>query len=472
MLIGTLTFSQAASASGQDAGGGQAAVKQESAQKREKPRAPEQLLAEARPHLEAVLGVRLDRLPQVKMVGPEDLRRLPQPGLEAEIRWQFPDLHGDSLASALTWARRDWEAVTVAVCPEGGGPILVQPDILPRIAGWDTSLARVDSPGFLQLALVRETARSVLERRYSLAALRAACRDADSYLALEALIEGRVLQVTQQVAARLGLEACFPLLAGCMLQVPDTAPDSGVRAVTRQALQKRYWACVRGLAFFNALEGRGLRDAERQVFTAPPRQLTWIERPELYLRARQAHRPELSAVLARLESSLPPARWRAAQQPLPPAMVRQVAVLLGERDRAEKVLAAWDEGRSLVWTAQDNPTRQIALSVVRLENPVAARAYFGFAVDLQRKSDSLMGSGCTSSMRVLESRSIDVTLQHAEEAVRSEKRLQFASAPAPVTTTTLLARAGDLVIECTWHGVPADPAWARRIVEACFKSNQ
>ena len=47
-----------------------------------------------------------------------------------------------------------------------------------------------------------------------------------------------------------------------------------------------------------------------------------------------------------------------------------------------------DEGRLLLWTAQATPDRQVALGVVRFETPAAARAYHGFAKELQRKQGS------------------------------------------------------------------------------------
>jgi hypothetical protein len=37
------------------------------------------------------------------------------------------------------------------------------------------------------------------------------------------------------------------------------------------------------------------------------------------------------------------------QQAWTPVMVQQVAAMLGERARADRLVAAWDEGRSLVW---------------------------------------------------------------------------------------------------------------------------
>ena len=86
------------------------------------------------------------------------------------------------------------------------------------------------------------------------------------------------------------------------------------------------------------------------MFARPPRQTKWIEQPQLYVRAVRAGRPDMTAVLSAIESALPAAEWSVQAQAWTPEMLVQVAGLLGERARAEKVAQDWHEGRSLVWT--------------------------------------------------------------------------------------------------------------------------
>jgi hypothetical protein len=186
------------------------------------------------------------------------------------------------------------------------------------------------------------------------------------------------------------------------------------------------------------------------------------------VQAFQAERKDLPAVFARLESYLPPLEWTACQQLWSRDMIRQVGELFGARDRAEKIMPLWAEGRSLVWTCKKDPGRQVALSVVRFENVAGARSYFGFAMDLQRKRDAMVGSSCTAGLRILASRFADLPLRRADAAVRSDKMIQFSSANKPMPISMVLARFGDLVIECTWHGTEADMAWAEKLLDAFF----
>jgi hypothetical protein len=151
-------------------------------------------------------------------------------------------------------------------------------------------------------------------------------------------------------------------------------------------------------------------------------------------------------------------------------MVRQAATLLGEKARAEKIMPAWGEARSLVWTARKHPGSQVALSVVRFTSAASARSFFGLAVDLQRKRDGLSNPGCTFCPRVLQSRSSALRLPGTDEAVRHDKRLQFGSG-APIPVCVLLARAGDLVFEVSWHQAPPDTVWVRRIIAALLKGS-
>jgi hypothetical protein len=348
-----------------------------------------ELFAQARPHLEAALGEKLDRLPEFRVVTVEEFHQLPDAELEASLHWLFPDLQGEAFQRAAVVVRYVASLATVARHTEGAEVIHVLPDNLPLIAAWDRGLEAVNEPAFLQLALVYEAARFALERRYGLAARRSACRDAEEFFALQALVEGRAAWLTSQVAQKLGTQAHFPLLAQRYLHVPDNAPDPALRTLSQLTLRKRHWAGSHGLAFFVYLHGKGLADAEKRAFTRPPRLTGWVERPELYVRAEQGNRTDLAAALRALEGTLPAGEWAAAQQPWTPAMVRQVAALLGEKAQADRAVATWDEGRSLVWTMRKDMGKQVAVSLARHQTEAGARTYYGFAVDLQRKQDAL-----------------------------------------------------------------------------------
>src|SRR5205823_6135804 len=104
-----------------------------------------------------------------------------------------------------------------------------------------------------------------------------------------------------------------------------------------------------------------------------------------------------------------------------------------------------------------------AVSLVRHASEAGAKIYFGFAVDLQRKQDQLAGGSCAPSVRVLDSKATAVKLPGFDEAVRNDKRVQYGSAGEPLTVSTLLARAGDVVVECSWYGLAAETEWASRV---------
>jgi hypothetical protein len=423
----------------------------------------QELFAQARPYLEAVLGMKPDYRPQLRILTAAEFQRLPDPELEASLHWLFPDLKDDAFRRAAEVVRYVAAVATVARHTEGGDVIHVLPDNLPVIAGWDADLQRVNSPAFLQLALVHEAARFALEQHYDLARRRRACRDAEEFHALQAMIEGCAARVTAQVAERLDTRADFALLAERYLRVPDLAPDPALRTMSQLTLRQRQWAATRGLAFFDHLREKGLADAEKRVFTRPPRVVRWVERPDLYVRAEESKRPDLASALRALADTLPAAEWAGAQQPWTPAMVRQAADLLGERDHAERAVAAWDEGRSLVWLHRQDPRKQVALSLVRHATEAGAKTYFGFAVDLQRKQDQLAGGSCAPSARVLDTRATAVKLPGFDEAVRNDKRVQYGSTGEPLTVSTLLARSGEVVVECSWYGLPAETEWAGRV---------
>jgi hypothetical protein len=428
-----------------------------------------ELFAQAKPHLEAVLGGPLPRPPRFQVVTAEQMARLPDPDLLACLRWQFPDIKPADLPRAFHVARHVASTAAVAGLDEGSEVINVVPGNLPAIAGWDSSLAQVNSPAFLQLALVHEAARLVLDQRYDLGQRRARCADAEAFLAFQAVVEGRCQWVTRQVARKLGSEGLFPLLAQRYLRVPDVAPDPGLRTLSQLPLRQVCWARTHGLAFFTHLEEKGLPEAEKRAFTRPPRLARWVERPELYVRSERSDHRELPAALRQaLGEALPVGEWELLQQPWTPMMVRQVGALMGERARAERAVATWYEGCSLVWTPRKGPRHHVALSVARHESGTGARTYFGFAVDLQRKQDALDDKSCGPPIRVIESKATSVKLPGVEEAVRFDKRMQYGAGSEPIPVSTLLARVGDLVIDISWHGLPADVAWAERVLPAAL----
>lgn len=410
------------------------------------------LLGPLRPHLEAVLGQTLEAVPEIRVVSAAELAAVPDAGLDAYLHLRFPQLRDGTLATTRQVARQIMASATIAQHVEGTGVILVVLDAPGRIAHWDESLAAGDHPGMIQLAVIHEMVRFLLDRRYHLGALRAACRDGEEYQTLEAVIEGRAQWVTRQVADLLGVKALFPLLARRYQYVPDDASDPGLRAVSQTALRDRQQACLQGEHFFSYLEEVGQKDIEGRVFARLPRQGSVLLRPDIWLRAVEKDRPELASVLQKVQPMLPGAEWQAQQQTWTPAMLVQAAGMLGvPRERVEKLESAWDEGRSLIWANRQHPEQQVALSVVRLQSPGAARAYFGFAVDLQRKQDGPLPGGCGTAIRVLESQSCSIILEGFDETVRYLKKIQYGSS-APVAVQLLLARAGDLVVECTWYG--------------------
>jgi hypothetical protein len=421
---------------------------------------PMNLFAAARPALEEAAGWRLERPPACRLATADELRQLADPEVEAQVRWRFPELDSEARTRAAAAATDAVRQVAVACWIEGQDVLLLLPDNARRIAGWDPSLARADAPEFLQLMLVQETVRARLRQRYDLGRRLASCRDGEEYLALQALVEGRALAVTRAVARRLGTEGYFPLVAERYLHLPDGGTDALVRLVRQETLRQRQRAALQGMAFFDYLDEHGLQQAERSVFARPPRQLDWISHPELYMRARLADRADLAEVLKRLEPALPASAWCVERQPWTPDMVRQAATLFGERERTERVVSRWEEGRGLLWTRKNHPACQVGIGVIRFRDAAAAQAYCGLSADLHRKQDEMLGGD-----RVLESHARAVTLQGADEAACTEKRLRLTAEAGPVAINEVCARRGETVFQFTWTGLPADPHWAEQVLQ-------
>jgi hypothetical protein len=406
-------------------------------------------LRQVQPDLEKALGYPLPKLPRLQF---GTLREAADPDTAAHLRWRFPHLKDAALARALEDARTVNNSATLARLLDGTNVIFVRPDNQRQIAGWDKDLSGAFEPDFLKLALVHETVRYALDVRHDLPRRRQACRDAEEWFALQALVEGRTQQVTRQLASKLGMEKSFPLLAERFLHAPDASPDPGLRTTSQSAMRQLHWACTSGRLFYSYLQEHGVADIERQVFSQPPRVVQWIENPDLYLRTVQSRGRDLATIMRKLEGMLPGAEWRPAQQAWTPAMVIQAAQVFVAKGLAEKRVEAWQEGRTILWTHRTNPVRLVSLSVTRLQTTNAARSFFNFTLDLDRKADEMV--------KAADSRSRSIRITGADEAVLSERTIGGQASWA------LRVRRGEQFIELDWYGGPADLTWAQDLVQA------
>lgn len=427
------------------------------------------LAEQARPHLEAVLGARVDPWPRCRLATPTERKDWQREELSQQLRWQFPDLDAEAFRRTLPAVQDAAQRVAVARYHPASGEILLIPENLDAIARWDEGLARVRTPAFLQLAIVHELARCALDRRYHLTRRQVACRDAEEYLALQALVEGRAQWVTRAVAGRLGTEAIFPLWCQRFIHLPDTATDPALRSASQEVLRQQCYAAFSGQEFYAALEANGVRDAERQVFTRPVCPLSWIERPERFMQAVRTQRPELAAVLAGVEAPAGAAGWVTSQEPWTAVMVRQIADLFGERARCVPVVHSWSEGRLRVWTAKENLAHQVALGLARFDDVAGAKRYVAFTADLQRKQDTKWGAE-DSPFRILETHTKAITIAGADEAMWVERKMQFSGATNSVAVTMLTVRLGDAVMEITWRDVLPDLSWGERAVDQILRA--
>jgi hypothetical protein len=425
------------------------------------------LFAEARPHIEAVMGYHFDPAPRFRMANDRDRENWRRTEVEAQIGWQFPDIAragGTALADAAREARRGYMSASIAGA-SGGREIILFSSNGGKIALWDPALTAVGTRTFAQLALVHEAVRMALESHYNVTDRERACGDGDSFFATLALVEGRAQWVTHEVAKRLGTEAAFPLLAQVWLHMPDGPGNPAVRSATQEFYRRRYWMLESGLAFQEALVRAGISN-ESTIFNRHIPSM-WIDHPDRCVRALRERRTGLEAVLASIECTLPPDLWEPRQEACTPEMIKQAAGTYGEAERAESALAACEEARQVVWTGRP-AVRAIALNLIRFETPASAAAYYRFALTLQQKVNQRLANG-SGALRLVDERSKAFDVSGVDAGTWTDKRLGVSgshSGPgSSIPASTLLAQDGALVIEIQWQNVPGDENWARRAIE-------
>jgi hypothetical protein len=426
-----------------------------------------QLLRLAWPHLEAALAAKLVQPPVVREVSSAAITQLPDWELRGYIAWRFPSMRGEALDRAYQLAHRVDCRATVARHPEGTDFIAVAPEQLSYLARLNPTLKDVDCDAFLQLALVHEAARYALEQRHQLIDRRFDPRSVEELKILQAVREGRAQWLTREVARRLGTERFFPLLARSWRCVPDSAPDAQLKEICQTWLRQKYWACTQGVAFFDHLQQSGLKDVESTVFAHLPRQATWIDHPSSYLQHGITKGEDLRALFADIEKHNSPAGCHAAQQPWTPAMIVRVAALVDMTKRAEQLTQGWQDGRTLIWTHPDRSLGYIALTVVRFSSDQAARAYYGFALDLRGQRDQLSPKTTGVPQEILSSRfTKPPQLPGVEEISQYEKVLEIRlSVPGHFNQKLILARSGSTVVELDIQAMDCDSGWTATILQ-------
>lgn len=405
--------------------------------------------------------------PKVEFVTRAEFQKLPNPEVDLLVRARLPEFSGDHLARAQQAARQACAAVGLARYRAGTDTIIIPLPVDDRIVASWSPTALPDPPEVagqrvLQLAIVYEIVRLQLDRQYRWSERMNTCRDEDELRMWHALVEGRALHVTAQVADKLKSFVYADLLRQRYQSVPKDRPDpERLDMVRAMVFRDRLEACTQGKAFFEKIAASGMNP--NVAFTTPPRQWLWMTRPELYVKASKNGLPDLRKVLGGLEGMPPAASWKSGQQALGPGMVREVAGMLHEQARAEVVLKNWEEGRTLVFFAP-NGGGSMVVNLTRFETPAAARSYHGLSLDLQRKRDEIMNSNCTGSCKVLESRCESVEVPRSDAAVRCYKKVQYSDGRA-VAADMVYVLAGSLVIEIDGFSTSVEPGWARQVVE-------
>lgn len=181
--------------------------------------------------------------------------------------------------------------------------------------------------------------------------------------------------------------------------------------------------------------------------------------------AQTATTRKASEEMSGLKAALPASAWTVEEQPWTPEMFRQAAGLLGERERAEKILQRWEDGHSLTWISKSDPMRQTALGLLRFKDGDGARAYTGLAADLQRKQDERIRGGCGADRCVLDSRCWAVTVNGADEAFCVARQWQPAPKAPTVKVWQMWVRSGNRVLEYSWVSGEGDVPWAERVFQ-------
>jgi hypothetical protein len=434
------------------------------------------LVAPAMVHVRAILNEDSSNAPALSELKLEfmtraEFHKLPDPECDLAVRARVPELRDKNLARAQQSARDAVAEVALARYRPGAESIAVALPLDERRIGSWSATALPDPPETaalrtLQLAIVHEVVRQHLDRQYHWRNRLPQCRDEDELRTWQALIEGRALHVTEQVADKLGTYAYANLLTQRYRTMPDMGPDPERLSVVRALVfRQKFDACTQGKEFFARLTREGMKSIDGTVFTTPPRQALWVARPEFYVKALRGSIPDLDKVLDMVRRKERPRGINTAiemTQNLGPEMVREVAGALQQQARAEAILKGWEEGRTLLW-ATPNMASSLVVSVARFDTAGTARAYHGLSLDLQRKRDEMMNSNCTSASKVVESRCEAVEMPHADTAARCFKKVQY-NGGRTTDADMIYVLAGCLVIEVDGFSTPVDPAWVRQVV--------
>ncbi len=428
-----------------------------------------QLYAQAAPFIQEALGRKVPNDIQFQVVDTKTLATIPSWNVKTFLSWRFPGTKREQWLRTYERCHDLYCQRVVARHLEGTHKIVVVPDQLPTIAKTDKSLRNVYSLQFLQLAIVHEVVRLSLEEEYNLLDKRFDPHSLDDVRIQRSLIEGRAQWVTQHVARRLKTDSYFPLLK----HVWDVAAkakirENGLHDAWQATVQMQRDSYGKGLAFFHLMTRVRPPVHEAQIFQNPPQQWAWIENPRGYLAVLPRGDLGLRKVITKLQTQAVLKGWKARQQAWTPNLLVQVGELLEAKDRAATIARHWVDGHSLIWVQTANPTVNIALNVTRYDAAESARAYYGFALDLQRKREEYLAKALGNSAVVGKSRVRGINLSGVDDAMSITTLVEGDSNQTP--SGMVLARKGPVVIEVHFRGISTDVRWAEDAIHRTLRA--
>ncbi|MGF1579518.1 MAG: hypothetical protein ACFCD0_09160 [Gemmataceae bacterium] len=427
-----------------------------------------QLYEQAKPFLQEALERKVPEDVQLKIVKTKVLRSIPSWNVKTFLSWRFPGMKKDQWQQVYRRCHDLYCQQVVARHLEGTHSVVVIPDHLQPLAASDPTLREVYSLPFLQLAIVHEVAKLALEEEHKLLSRRHDPHSLEDVRIQRALVEGRAQWITEQVARRIKTESYFGLLK----QVWDVAakvdaPENGSHDAWQATVQMQRDSYGKGLAFFRALSEKRSTMSEAQIFRNPPRRWKWIEAPQQYLKVLSQGKLQLRKVIGRLEKESILKGWTTRQQAWTPDLLTHVGQLLGAEKEAAEIAKKWVDGHSLVWMQKENPTATISLNLTRYDGEESAKAYIGFALDIQQKRDEYIAKAFGSSSGAGKSQVRYVKLHGLKNVIQITTT--FKTSSKQTSMGMVLARKGALVLELHFRGVPTDIGWAASAIQATLR---
>jgi len=417
--------------------------------------------ADARAACEKVLGAKLDELPPLRIVEPDEIATVVYTENLPAIRLRQPDeasakAEAEQISKQLAtmvYAKYAWSTRTFLIVPKT----------------WELNVRILKRPQLtadhtLRAVMVHELCHALDDRKFDLGKRVLEATTVDAMTAFNAVLEGHAQLMTRRVCKTSGWLDGFSAFTDSIGALPENGLDEMTMFLLRVRATTVAAAYLEGERFATAVLDARPETGARDLFESPPKDAETILQPMWYLdpKTRPALLYDVEPAIDAFAARFDPKVWTSSRANATGKQLASGMTMLPKED-IDAVLASLRSARIVQLAPTAAPQSKIALLIVmEFDGEEAARRWVRLSGVISDHKDETMDKGL---LRITDSKTTPLERPLLQGLMQQKQmkngRLQF-------DVATIDAHKGRLVIETVYSGEPPTAEEHQKVVEATF----